>query len=110
MSCHVELEMDKCTRISHIAATSLRARLSNPYRPIDVSVSGSGCLDVRVFLHPDGQISLPIYASEVDRFIENYDIIVRSAEMLHALLGSRFQIDDLNRWDWWAYPFNREIC
>ena len=107
-----ELEMDKSLRISHIAATTLRARLSNPNpnRPIDVSVSGSGCLDVRVFLHPDGQISLPIYASEVDRFIENYDSIVRSAEMLHALLGSRFQIDDLNRWDWWAYPFNREIC
>ena len=105
-----ELEMDKSLRISHIAATTLRARLYDPNRPIDVSVSGSGCLDVRVFLHPDGQISLPIYASEVDRFIENYDIIVRSAEMLHALLGSRFQIDDLNRWDWWAYPFNREIC
>lgn len=105
-----ELEMDKSIRISHIAATTLRARLYDPNRPIDVSVSGSGCLDVRVFLHPDGQISLPIYASEVDRFIENYDIIVRSAEMLHALLGSRFQIDDLNRWDWWAYPFNGEIC
>lgn len=59
---HVELEIDKSTRISHIAATTLRARLYDPNRPIDVSVSGSGCLDVRVFLHPDGQshyLSMP---------------------------------------------------
>lgn len=105
-----ELEMDKSLRISHIAATTLRARLSNPNRPIDVSVKGRGCLDVRIFLRPDGQISLPVYASEVEKFIQNYDSIVRNAETLHTLLGSRFQIADLNRWDWWAEPFNRKIC
>ena len=58
-----ELEIDKTLRISHIAATTLRAGLSNPNRPIDVSVKGRGCLDVRIFLRPNGQISLPVYIS-----------------------------------------------
>ena len=58
-----EQEMDKSLRISHIAATTLREGLSNPNRPIDVSVKGRGCLDVRIFLRPNGQISLPVYIS-----------------------------------------------
>ena len=54
-----EQEMDKSLRISHIAATTLRAGLSNPNRPIDVSVKGRGCLDVRIFLRPNGHIFFP---------------------------------------------------
>lgn len=66
-------------------------------------------LKVELLLPPDGKLTFSFKAEEVDKVAGHIQETVSAAQTLYHLHQTRVFFRPLERWDYWAEPFNRNV-
>ena len=102
------LELERDELALSIAGCAIRCKMDKMGLKHNV-VETEHVLEIDVLLPPDGRLHFSVKEEEVQEAVNQMEATVHAATRLYALHRFNISIQPLDRWDFWAAPYNLHL-